>query len=85
MTDRKIRNQMNAFVIKYGHSQTRNWKESLRFSPPTYHLDLAVSAGSKTSSFIITSSQVERVSIRSRSSFHTSANDKVSDAKIQDT
>ena len=84
MRDPKVRNQMNAFVIKYGHSQTRNWKKSLRFNPPTFHLDLAVSAGSKTSSFVITTSQVERVSIRSRLSLHMSANDKTSDATIQD-
>ena len=65
MRDPKVLDQVTAFVIKYGRSQAPNWKENLRANPPVYHLDLAVSAGSKTSSFVITSSQVERVSIRS--------------------
>jgi hypothetical protein len=62
MRDPTIREQMTAFVIKYGQSQTPNWNENLRANPPVYHLDLAVSAGSKTSSFVITTSQVGRVS-----------------------
>lgn len=75
---------MTAFVIKYGHSQAPKWKENLRANPPVYHLDVAVSAGSKTSSFVITSSQVERVSIRSFLSLYTFANHKNLDATIQD-
>jgi len=62
MRDPKIREQMTAFVIKYGQSQTHNWKENLRANPPVYHLDLAVTTGSKMSSFVITTSQIERVS-----------------------
>lgn len=84
MRDPKILDQMTAFVIKYGHSQTPNWKENLRANTPVYHMDLAVSAGSKTSSFVITSSQVERVSMRSCSSLYMCANHRFLDATIQD-
>lgn len=84
MRDPKILDEMTALVIKYGHSRTPNWKENLRANPPVYHLDVAVSAGSRTSSFVITSSQVERVSIRSCLSLYTFANHKNSDATIQD-
>lgn len=76
MRDRKTTDQIIAFLTKYGHSQTPNWKECLRVNPPVYHVDLAVSVGSKTSSFFITSSQVERVSIRFRLSLYTFANYK---------
>jgi hypothetical protein len=62
MRDPKIREQMTAFIIQYGQSQTPNWKENLRANPPVYHLDLVASAGSKTTSFVITTSQVDRVS-----------------------
>ncbi len=84
MRDPKILDQMTAFVIEYGHSQALNWKQKLRVNPPIYHVDLAVSVGSKTSSFVITSSQVERVSIPSRFSLWTFANYSISDATIQD-
>ena len=80
MRDPDIQDQMTAFVIKYGHSQTPNWKDNLRVNPPVYHVDLAVSAGSKTSSFFITSSQVERVSILSHLSRYTFAKCRISDA-----
>ena len=83
MRDPKILDQMTAFVVKYGHSQAPNWKENLGANTPVYHLDLAVSAGSKTSSFVITSSQVERVSNRSYLSFQF-ANHKIWDATVQD-
>jgi hypothetical protein len=47
--------------MEYGQSYTPGWKESLQASPPIYHLDVAVSTGSKTSSFVIESSQIKRV------------------------
>ncbi|KAF2812279.1 uncharacterized protein BDZ99DRAFT_518138 [Mytilinidion resinicola] len=48
--------------IQYlGEHMTPKWKETLEANPPVYHLDVVVSKGSKTSSFVITSSQVERM------------------------
>ncbi len=61
--DPMILNHMTDFVIKYGSSQTAEWKEKLRVNLPVYHLDIVASAGSKVSPFVITTSQVERVSI----------------------
>jgi len=57
-----VRHQMTAFIMKYGQSQTPNWKDNLQANPPAYHLELAVSTGSKASSFGFDSSQIERVS-----------------------
>ncbi|KAF1996938.1 hypothetical protein P154DRAFT_607356 [Amniculicola lignicola CBS 123094] len=59
--DPKILGEMTDFVTQYGQSQTPKWKETLEANPPVYHLDVIVSEGSKTSSFAITSSQVERM------------------------
>ena len=63
MRDMKTRSQMTSFIIKYGHSRIAKWQEKLRANPPIYHVEVAVSAGSKTSNFVMTSSQLERVSI----------------------
>ncbi|PQE10655.1 heterokaryon incompatibility protein [Rutstroemia sp. NJR-2017a BBW] len=79
MRDPKIRELMTAFVIKYGQSQTSNWKENLRANPPVYHLDLAVNAGSRTSSFVITTSQVERMQ---QFMMHDNANESNSDVVV---
>lgn len=83
MRDPKILDKMTAFVVEYGHSQTPNWKENLQVNPSVYHVDLAVSVGSRSSSFFITSSQVERVSIRSCLILYTFTDYKISDATIQ--
>jgi hypothetical protein len=75
---------MAAFVTEYGHSQTPKWKENLRATRPVYHLDLAVSIRSKTSSFVITTPQVERVSNWPCLALHKFANHEFLDATIQD-
>ncbi|KAI3318140.1 hypothetical protein HD806DRAFT_549483 [Xylariaceae sp. AK1471] len=61
MRDPLILGPMTRFVLEYGRSQTPDWKENLRANPPVYHLELAVSSGSKTSSFVFCSSQLERM------------------------
>ncbi|PMD47662.1 hypothetical protein L207DRAFT_415975, partial [Hyaloscypha variabilis F] len=61
LKDTNVRNAMTAFIMEYGQSYTPGWKESLQASPPIYHLDVAVSTGSKTSSFVIESSQIKRM------------------------
>ena len=64
MRNPKILDQMTAFVIEYGQSQAPNWEKNLRANLPTYHVELAVSAGGKASPFVINSSQIEKVSIQ---------------------
>ena len=59
----KTIDKMAAFVIKYGSSQTPKWRENLSASRPVYHIDLAISTESKSSPFVIATSQVERVSL----------------------
>ncbi|KAK4123607.1 hypothetical protein N657DRAFT_633853 [Parathielavia appendiculata] len=56
----KIVDKMTAFLIEHGRSGNPGWKEKLRATQPVYHIDVAVSAGG-SSSFVITSSQVERM------------------------
>jgi hypothetical protein len=62
MRDPVILEPMTEFLLEYGRSQTPDWKEKIRENSPVYHLELAVSSGSKTSSFVFSSSRLERVS-----------------------
>jgi hypothetical protein len=64
MKDQEVRKEMTRFVVEYGISQTPEWRERIRASLPNYHLELAVSTGSKRSRFTISTSQIERVSVR---------------------
>ncbi|KAH8819774.1 heterokaryon incompatibility protein-domain-containing protein [Xylogone sp. PMI_703] len=59
--DPEVLQEMTSFAIKYGHSQTPKWKETLQIKASVYHIDLVVSEGSQTSSFVINSSQIERM------------------------
>ena len=56
--------RMTDFVIDNGFSKSPYWQEKLRQSLPVYHVDLAVSAGGKGSTFVTTTKQFERASIR---------------------
>lgn len=57
---------MTQFLLENGRSQTPGWEEHLRTNSPVYHVDLAVSSGSKTSTFAVSSLALERVRTKIR-------------------
>jgi hypothetical protein len=53
---------MTAFVTSFGKSLAPEWKVLLNKCSLVYHLDVVVNSGDKSSPFILTTSQMERVS-----------------------
>ena len=85
LRDSETLEDLTDFVINFGRSQTPNWRDNLRAYPPSaYHFDLAVSSGGKASSFVTTTSQVERVSICSSFTLFSFADHRLTDATFQD-
>jgi hypothetical protein len=54
--------RMTDFVTENGFSKTLGWQEQLRQSQPVYHLDLAIGAGGKGSTYVTSARQFERAS-----------------------
>ena len=63
LSDPQTAEQMTAFLARFGRSQVHKWRDTLQLGSPIYHLDVVVNTGSKGQSFVIESSQIERVSL----------------------
>ncbi|KAF1839660.1 hypothetical protein BDW02DRAFT_486530, partial [Decorospora gaudefroyi] len=60
----ELARQMTAFVTSFGRQTTPNWNAILPRVSPIYHLDVVVNRGSTSSSFVLNTSQIERVGMR---------------------
>jgi hypothetical protein len=58
-----VAKQMTAFVTSFGQSLAPEWKVLLKKCSLVYHLDVVVNSGNKSSPFVLTTSQMERVSM----------------------
>lgn len=68
MRDQTTAEKMTTFLVKFAQSKAPKWKQNLQANLAVYHVDVVVNAGGRSSSFVIDSSQVERVTALLRSS-----------------
>jgi hypothetical protein len=61
LTQAETIRRMTDFVVQYGVSWYVGWKERLRSSSPTYHVDVVVS-GDSSGRFVMEAKWLERVS-----------------------
>jgi hypothetical protein len=62
ISNRNASKKVTNFLLRYGQSYSPSWRADLQATLPTYHFEIAVTAGNKTSSFVSTSAQLDRVS-----------------------
>ena len=62
LRDSVTRENMVRFLLEHGRSNTPGWENHLRANSAVYHIDVAVTSGSKHSRFTISSNTLERVS-----------------------